>query len=212
MLGEPLMGRLLGGLVVLVLAVLAPVVFVAAALAAMASSSQAGSSSILVAQLQADGLENGRLPAETLSVVSSRPSYDCRVARVAGADAAWLALADAAAVDGVWIEGGWCYRTYEEQEAAWLSRRCYLPGNCDGDPYPPTAEPGTSMHGWGLAIDVWDASGRLLTCTSPEFLWMRLVAPRFGWVHPEWASCGKQGAEPWHWEYVGSDLALTGGS
>jgi len=191
---------------VLLLVAMAPIVLVASAVGAVVSAPQAGSSSALMAQLQAAGYENGRLPDEALTLVSERPGYRCRVAKVGGADLAWKALVAAARSDGVVIEGGWCYRSYEAQESAWNSRRCFIPGNCDGDPYPPTARPGTSMHGWGLAVDIWGASG-LLGCSSSELLWLQLFAPRFGWVHPEWARCGSQGAEPWHWEYVGSDLA-----
>lgn len=199
------MGRIVGGLTILLVAAMAPVVLVAGAIGAMASAPASGSSSALVTQLQAAGYENGRLPDGQLTVVSERLGYQCKVAKVGGADLAWMALAAAAERDGVAIEGGWCYRTYEAQAAAWNSRRCYIPGNCDGDPYPPTARPGTSMHGWGLAVDIWGASG-LLGCSSPELLWLQLFAPRFGWVHPEWARCGQPGAEPWHWEYVGTDL------
>jgi LAS superfamily LD-carboxypeptidase LdcB len=200
------MGRFVGGLVVLLVAMMAPIFLVAGAMGAMASASQAGSSSALVAQLQAAGYENGRLPDEVLTVVSERPGYQCKVAKVGEADLAWMALTIAAERDGVIIVGGWCYRTYEAQAAAWNSRRCYIPGNCDGDPYPPTARPGTSMHGWGLAVDIWGGSG-LLGCSSSELLWLQLFAPGFGWVNPQWARCGQPGAEPWHWEYVGTDLA-----
>ncbi len=203
------MGKVVGVLTVLLVAMMAPIVLVAGAVGAVASAPQAGSSQPLVAQLQAAGYENGRLPEEALTVVSERPGYLCRVARVGGADLAWLALVAAAQSDGVVVEGGWCYRSFESQAAAWNRRRCFIPGNCDGDPYPPTAQPGTSMHGWGLAVDIWGASG-LLGCSSSEFLWLQLSAPRFGWVDPEWARCGSQGAEPWHWEYVGTDLIAGG--
>jgi hypothetical protein len=70
------MGRVVGGLVVLLVAMMAPNFLVAGALGAMASASQAGSSSALVTQLQAAGYENGRLPDEVeasdRSVISNR--------------------------------------------------------------------------------------------------------------------------------------------
>jgi hypothetical protein len=200
------MGRLVGGLVLLVVAFMAPLVLIAGAIAASASSPPLGSSSALVAELESAGHQNGHLPDEVLVVVDERPGYRCRVAVVGGAAQAWMALMAAATHDGVVIEGGWCYRTYEAQEAAWNRRRCFIPGNCDGDPFPPTARPGTSMHGWGLAVDIWGPSG-LLTCPSTELAWLELFAPRFGWIHPEWARCGQPGAEPWHWEYVGTGVA-----
>ncbi|GBE23218.1 D-alanyl-D-alanine carboxypeptidase [bacterium BMS3Bbin01] len=200
------MSRLVGGVGVLVLAMMAPIVLVAGAFGVAAAGSQAGSSSVFVRQLQALGYENGRLADETLTVVSARPGYECKVAKVGFADQAWVALVEAARLDSIDIEGGWCYRTFESQLAAWNRRRCYIPGNCDGDPYPPTAEPGTSLHGWGLAIDVWGAANVTLGCSSPELAWLFLNAPRFGWVNPDWARCGRLEAEPWHWEYVGIEL------
>jgi LAS superfamily LD-carboxypeptidase LdcB len=159
----------------------------------------------LVAQLVAEGYRNGRLPDEALGAVSGGFGRDCKLVKSGGADLAWSALTETAAIEGVVIEGGYCYRTFQAQAAAWKSRRCYIPGNCDGNPYPPTATPGRSMHGWGLAVDILGASG-LLTCSSQELLWLQVRASQFGWVHPEWARCGQSGAEPWHWEYVGTDL------
>jgi hypothetical protein len=199
------MGRIVGGLAVLLVGLLAPMVLAAGAIGALVSAPPAGSSSGLVTQLEAAGYENGRLPNQALGTVSGRLGRECSLAKVGGANLAWSALTEAAANEGVKVEGGYCYRTLEAQAAAWNGRHCYIPGNCDGDPYPPTATPGTSMHGWGLAVDVLGATG-LLTCSSQAHLWLQMRAPRFGWVHPEWARCGQAGTEPWHWEYVGTDL------
>lgn len=206
--------RVIGGLGVLLVALMVPIVLLAGAMGMMATSSNSGSTSPYIEQLVALGYDNGRLPREALTVVSSRSNgYECQVASVGSADRAWMALVAAAEDDGVDIEGGWCYRTYQSQVSAWNRRQCYIPGNCDGDPHPPTARPGTSVHGWGLAIDVWGASDNILGCSAPELLWLQINAPRFGWVNPEWARCGHLGSEPWHWEYVGSELiAPTGDS
>jgi hypothetical protein len=198
------MGRVVGGLAFLLVGLLAPVVLAAGAIGALPSASPAGSSGALVAQLEAAGHRNGRLPNEALGWVWGPSGRECKLAKVGGAHLAWSALTEAAAIDDELIAGGGCYRTFEAQAAAWNSRRCYIPGNCDGNPYPPTATPGNSMHGWGLAVDVLGASG-LLTCSSQELLWLQIRAPRFGWVHPEWAHCGRPAAEPWHWEYVGTN-------
>jgi len=56
------------------------------------------------------------------------------------------------------------------------------------------ASPGTSMHGWGLAIDFCsgDDSG------APK-AWLDANAAAFNFVNPEWAKYRKY--EPWHWEY-----------
>ncbi len=195
------MGRLFGALAVLLVAMMAPIVLVAGVIGMAAAQGASGSSSPLVQQLQALGYQNGYLPDEMLIDVSTRSGHECMVATVGFADQAWVALVEAARLDGVVIEGGWCYRTYESQLAAWTRRRCYVPGNCDGDPFPPTARPGTSLHGWGLAVDVWDGSQSILRCSSPELVWMQVFAPDFGWVNPDWAKEGGSKPEPWHVEW-----------
>lgn len=178
------------------------VLLAAGTVGAIATSAGPGTTNALIEELVAAGYQNGRLPDDALTLVSPR----CRVANVALADVTWTALVAAAAADGYDIAGGWCYRTYQAQLSAWMRRRCYIPGNCDGDPYAPTAYPGTSKHGWGLAIDIWNASNRLLSCRSPEFAWLQVHGPAYGWNHPAWAHCSNPGREPWHWEYTGLNL------
>ena len=46
------------------------------------------------------------------------------------------------------------------------------------------AVPGTSNHGWGLAVDL---CGGIEGAGSPQHAWMQEHAPAFGWVHPDWA-------------------------
>ena len=63
------------------------------------------------------------------------------------------------------------------------------------------AVPGTSEHGWGLAVD--------LGCgvegyDTPQHRWMAAHAHRFGWGQPEWAKDGGEREEPWHWEHLAS--------
>ena len=63
------------------------------------------------------------------------------------------------------------------------------------------AVPGTSEHGWGLAVD--------LGCgvegyDTPQHRWMAAHAGRFGWGQPDWAKDGGAREEPWHWEHLAS--------
>lgn len=58
-----------------------------------------------------------------------------------------------------------------------------------GQPYK-AAEPGTSNHGWGLAVD---------EPNSRSQWWINKVGSKFGWSHSEGAAVG----EPWHFTYVG---------
>ena len=60
------------------------------------------------------------------------------------------------------------------------------------------ANPGTSNHGWGLAIDLCSGD----THGAP-WTWINENAPVYGWKHPLWALPSGVGPhEPWHWEYA----------
>ncbi|MCW2582175.1 MAG: hypothetical protein JWQ53_965, partial [Klenkia sp.] len=61
-----------------------------------------------------------------------------------------------------------------------------------------TAVPGTSNHGWGLAVDL---CGGINGFGTPEHAWMARWAPTFGWLAPDWAQATGSNPEPWHWEY-----------
>jgi hypothetical protein len=60
------------------------------------------------------------------------------------------------------------------------------------------AVPGTSNHGWALAVDLCGGIG---TPSSPQGRWMAANAGRFGFVNPDWAGPQGEKPEPWHWEY-----------
>ena len=63
------------------------------------------------------------------------------------------------------------------------------------------AVPGTSNHGWGLAVDLCGGIERFGT---PQYAWMTANAGRFGFLHPTWADPGRGREEPWHWEFAGT--------
>jgi len=62
------------------------------------------------------------------------------------------------------------------------------------------ARPGTSNHGWGVALDL---CGGVQRFDSEQHLWMVRNGPQFGWFHPQWARQGGSKPEPWHWEFAG---------
>ncbi len=79
------------------------------------------------------------------------------------------------------------YRTLAEQR-----RLAYTKGGL-------AATPGTSNHGWGLAIDLCSSE----TNSSAVMTWLNDNGPTYGWENPAWAKRGGSGPhEPWHWEYV----------
>ncbi|MEP7763863.1 M15 family metallopeptidase [Sanguibacter sp. 25GB23B1] len=89
------------------------------------------------------------------------------------------------------------YRTYDQQVALKAQK-----GNL-------AATPGTSNHGWALAVDL--GGGINTSFTSVQYLWMSSNAPRYGWINPAWAKPGPgyQKSEPWHWEFTGSTTIPT---
>jgi hypothetical protein len=60
------------------------------------------------------------------------------------------------------------------------------------------AVPGTSNHGWALAVDL---CGGIHIAGTPQWTWMTANAGRFGFVQPDWARPGNEKPEPWHWEF-----------
>lgn len=78
------------------------------------------------------------------------------------------------------------YRPYHEQARLFQEMS---PGTA--------AEPGTSQHGLGVAVDL---CGGVEQLGSAEHEWMLDNAPGHDWGNPEWA---RGGFEPWHWEYDG---------
>lgn len=125
------------------------------------------------------GHANGRIPLDELIQVGSGH----RMERQAAVD--FERMKRAAAQDGVSIRLSSSYRDYDGQVSIRKSK---------GDRVA-TATPGTSIHGWGKAIDV---SGEKAQA------WMRANAARYGWFWPEWAQrTGTKSFEPWHWEWGG---------
>ncbi|GIU91120.1 MAG: hypothetical protein KatS3mg011_0026 [Acidimicrobiia bacterium] len=168
------------------------------------------------------GYRNGRMPEFRLLDVGG-----CVLEREAAY--ALSMMIEAALADGVELEPGWCYRTLEQQRAAYerncpvetvtrlrLDPKTGLPLTDDeGRPLTttwtmrvcrvPTASPSTSNHGWGRAVD-FVYRGRALDCGDPPFRWLQENAWEFGWVHPLWAWCNRPTAEPWHWEWDGTHV------
>jgi hypothetical protein len=72
------------------------------------------------------------------------------------------------------------------------------------------ATPGTSNHGWALAVDLGRAEGLpkeagIERFGTPQHSWMRANAPAYGWILPGWAQENGSKPEAWHWEFNGSD-------
>jgi hypothetical protein len=118
---------------------------------------------------------NGRIPLEMLTPIGigGHRLY-------APAAQAFMSMRAAAAAEGVDIGITDSYRTYDQQVDLAARKGLYSQGGY-------AAVPGTSKHGWGMAIDIdVDAAGQA---------WMRANAGRFGFVE-------NVPREPWHWEFI----------
>lgn len=127
------------------------------------------------------GHQNGRIPDDALKLIGQGGHR-----LEASAADAWMAMREAAAADGITLSLTDSYRTYDAQVRLREDK---------GDQVA-TATPGTSVHGWGRAVDANVNDRRVLD-------WMRANGARFGWVNPEWAQREGKSYEPWHWEFQG---------
>ncbi|HEY3558349.1 MAG TPA: peptidoglycan DD-metalloendopeptidase family protein [Kribbella sp.] len=127
------------------------------------------------------GYSNGMIPASKLCAIGGGHMLRC--------DAAAEYLKLAAAYRGQFGKS-LCitdsYRSYASQVSLYQRKPSLA------------ALPGTSNHGWGVAVDLCGGIDRYNT---PQYLWMKAHAPAYGWVHPAWAEPGRNREEPWHWEF-----------
>jgi cell wall-associated NlpC family hydrolase len=128
------------------------------------------------------GYANGRIPASALCPLGAGP----HVLRCDAA-ASYRAMSDAfAAAFGSPLCITDSYRSYASQVTAYRAKPRLA------------AWPGTSNHGWALAVDL---CGGINVAGTPQWTWMQANAGRFGFVNPPWARPGAEKPEPWHWEY-----------
>jgi cell wall-associated NlpC family hydrolase len=128
------------------------------------------------------GWSNGQIPAEALCPLGVyRHALRCDAAAAYGQ---LNAAFQAAFGTPICITDS--YRSLASQVAAFASKPKLA------------ALPGTSNHGWALAVDL---CGGINVARSPQWAWMTANAARFGFVQPAWAAPRGEKPEPWHWEY-----------
>ncbi len=89
------------------------------------------------------------------------------------------------------------YRTYEQQNTLW---KMYKDGTGNL-----AATPGTSNHGWGLALDI-NGITNTGKFNSPLYKWLWENGKKWQIHNPSWAREGKSTREWWHWEYYGDNI------
>jgi hypothetical protein len=128
---------------------------------------------------------NGRLPASALCPLWGTSGQMLR----ADAAAAFDQMSRAFALHfGEPICVTDSYRSFDEQVAVKAAKPDLA------------AVPGTSNHGWAVALDL--CGGVQVFGTAPHD-WLRRNSLRFGWFLPMWAHPNGAKPEPWHWEYAG---------
>lgn len=131
------------------------------------------------------GHDNGKIPDDELKAVSYDESH---LLREDATDALVKMNEDFKKEFNENISITDSYRSYEEQVAIKEEKPDLA------------ATPGTSNHGWGVALDL---GGGINNWDTPERDWMVQNAESYGWVSPDWAQKGNGKEEPWHWEYTG---------
>ncbi len=144
----------------------------ATATAAVGSGLGAVDSKNIPIELKAYG--NGHIPSSALSPIAGT-SHELWTP----AARSFEAMRAAAAADGVTIGITDSYRTYDTQVSLVQRKGLYSQGGL-------AAEPGTSRHGWGVALD--------LKLDSSAQSWIRANGATYGYHE-------NVGREPWHWEY-----------
>lgn len=120
------------------------------------------------------GYGNGQIPAAALSTIDGTSHR-----MWAPAARSFEAMRADAAADGVTIGITDSYRSYDAQVDVAARKGLYSQGGL-------AAVPGTSNHGWGMALD--------LRLDDQAQAWMREHADEYGFVEAV-------PREPWHWEY-----------
>ena len=136
-----------------------------------------------------DSYENGKIPVTALCEISWQPEDHLRC------DAAERFEALNVAYKAKWGTNlcvNDAYRSYEKQVALYNQLG---PGVA--------AVPGTSNHGWGIAVDLGCGVG---VFGHARHVWFAVNGPKFGFTQPEWALIGSSRAEAWHWQFFGADL------
>jgi hypothetical protein len=140
--------------------------------------------------------KNGEIPADKLRPIVNEAKYNFpdvnksdggRVRLFTDASLALDKLLAAATHDNIKLRINSAYRTFSDQS------RVYKQNCSRGKCKPPTASPGTSNHGFGLAVDLSRSDGKKLATSMPEYTWVAENASRFGFK--------RIASEAWHWEY-----------
>ncbi|PVU84169.1 hypothetical protein DDP54_10025 [Cellulomonas sp. WB94] len=131
-----------------------------------------------------DKYANGRIPASALCELNFAAGAELRCDAVAAIEQLNVAYREKFGTDLVISDS---YRSYASQVACRRTKGSLC------------AQPGTSNHGLGKAVDLGAGAQSFGTA---QHRWLLANAEAYGWTLPTWARAGGSKPEPWHWEYV----------
>jgi LAS superfamily LD-carboxypeptidase LdcB len=150
------------------------------------------------------GLVNGTIPANVLAPIGNGMILHKEAA------VQYLKLKEQAQKDKIRFTISSAYRPLADQVRLYKK---YPKGQA--------AKPGSSIHGWGCAIDFGEIAndckvkgggvdGRTLPSvnqkvrqTNPLYRWLSVYGPKYGWYNPARLCDNTGNDEAWHWEYWG---------
>lgn len=139
--------------------------------------------------------KNGQIPDDKLRYINNWKKYvgaiqsdGGRIRLYTKASRALDELLAAAEAAKVTFKINSAYRTLQDQQRV-HAKNCSANGVCT----PPTARPGTSNHGFGIAVDFANKSGMKMSEGMSEYKWLAANGPAYGFRRIR--------SEAWHWEY-----------
>ena len=122
---------------------------------------------------------------------------------------AFRVMADYARADGISLVSVSAYRSYDRQSTLYRSYKKQY-GQAQADTF--SARPGYSEHQTGLAVDVNTASSSAHFENTKAYAWLKEHCAQYGFLlrYPQ----GKEAItgyrfEPWHYRYVGVEIATA---
>lgn len=133
----------------------------------------------------AKGYPNGRIPSSALCTLWASPNHKLRADAADRFDTLAKAYSERFGHKP-------CITDSYRSLAAQIDVRRRKPGLA--------AVPGTSNHGWGMALDLCGPGGGPWVNGAAYDVWMQQNGPKYGWKRPSWADPGGGKPEPWHHE------------
>lgn len=151
---------------------------------------------------------NGRIPNNVLRPISNQSEYigdiqsdNGQIRLFTPASVSLEQLLEQADKDNILLKINSAYRTLEDQirvrkenaPSELINDKNFIMNDPSTSFTPFTAIPGTSNHGFALAVDFANNNLTKINELMSEYLWLKNNAPKYGFK--------RIASEPWHWEY-----------